>query len=113
MKQMLPTNGKFLIYTPRLSHHRNRAEVVGSAVAKVASRIEMEMEVARRAQLLSVYVYYRNGQDAEEIPIYCDWGKDWSENDVCHAIKSVMFALSFHPKHASLRAVRKELCALS
>lgn len=110
---MLSTNGKFLIYTPRFSTYRDRAKIVGSAVAKIAQMIKLEIEVARRTKLLSVYVYYRNSHNDEEIPVYCDWGKDWSEDDVSHAIKSVMFALSFHPKHSSLQAIRKELCTFS
>ncbi len=112
-KSMLSANGKFLIYTPPSSNLRDRVRVVGSAVVKIAQTIKMEIEVARRTKLLSVYVYYRHDHDDDEIPVYCDWGKDWSEDDVCHAIKSVMFALSFHPKHPSLRAVRKELCTFS
>lgn len=109
---MLSTNEKLLVYTPRFSTYYDRVKVVGSAVAKIAQRIKMEIEVASRTKLLSVYVYYRS-RDDEEIPVYSDWGKNWNEEDVSHAIKSVMFALSFHPKHSSLRAIRKELCAFS
>ncbi len=110
---MLSTNGKFLIYKPHFSSCRERARVVESAVVKIAQMTKTEIEVARRKKLLSVFVYYRNGQDDEEIPVYCDWGKDWSEKDVCHAIKSVMFALSFHPDHTSLQTIRKELYTFS
>lgn len=109
---MLSTSEKLLIYTPRFSTYYDRAKVVGSAVAKIAQKIKMETEVATKAKLLSVYVCYRS-RDDEEIPVYSDWGKDWNEEDVSHAIKSVMFALSFHPKHSSLRAIRRELCAFS
>jgi len=112
-KSMLSANGTLLIYTPHFHADHTRARIVGSAVSKIAHTIKMDIEVARRKKILSVYVYYRTETGDEKIPVYCDWGKDWSEEDVYHAIKSVMFTLSFHPKHSSLRVIRKDLCTFS
>ena len=84
-------------------------KVVGSAVAKVAGSLNLETELSRKRKLLSIYVYYR-GNEGDEIPVYCDWGKSWREEDVCRAIRSMLFVLSFHPAHSSLRPLRKGTC---
>jgi len=110
---MLSSNGRFLIYASRFSSQRERLRVVGSAVARVARTLKLGIDVAQKAKLLSIYVYYKNDRGGEEIPVYCDWGKDGGEEDIYHAVKSVMFALSFHPEHnLALQAIRKELCTL-
>ena len=106
---MYSDNGKFLIYTSRFSSQGNRLRVVGSAVAKVAKALSLSVEVASTKKILSVYVYYRN-ENGEEIPIYCDWGKNWGEEDVYKAIRNMMFVLSFHPEHSNLQGIRKEMC---
>lgn len=105
---MYTDNGKFLIYTSRFSSQGNRLRVVGSAVAKVAKTLSLGVEVSSTKKILSVYVYYQN-ENGEEIPVYCDWGKNWGEEDVYNAIKNMMFVLSFHPEHASLQGIRKEM----
>jgi hypothetical protein len=106
---MYTDNGKFLIYTSRFSSQGNRLRVVGAAVAKVAKALSLGVEVASTKKILSVYVYYRN-ENGEEIPIYCDWGKNWCEEDVYKAIRNMMFVLSFHPEHTNLQGIRKEMC---
>ena len=108
-RSMYADNGKFLIYTSRFSSQDNRLRVVGSAVAKVAKALSLGVEVASTKKILSVYVYYRN-ENGEEIPVYCDWGKNWGEEDVYKAIRNMMFVLSFHPEHSSLQGIRKEMC---
>lgn len=87
----------------------NRLRVVGAAVSKVANTLKLETEFSPRRKLLSIYVYYRS-EAGDEIPIYCDWGKSWSEKDVSRAIRSMMFVLSFHPNHSNLRSIREEMC---
>lgn len=106
---MYSANGKFLIYTSRFSSHGDRLRVVGSAVAKIARSLSLGVEVAHTKKILSVYVYYRN-ESGEEIPVYCDWGKNWGEEDVYKAIKNMMFVLSFHPEYSGLQDIRKEMC---
>jgi hypothetical protein len=106
---MYTDSGKFLIYTSQFSNQNNRLRVVGLAVAKVAKTLSLGVEVTSTKKILSVYVYYRNG-NGEEIPVYCDWGKNWSEEDVYNAIRNMMFVLSFHPEHSSLQGIQKEMC---
>jgi hypothetical protein len=106
---MYEANGKFLIYTSRFSSQGERLRVVGSAVAKVAHSLSLSVEVAPTRKILSVYVYYRN-EHGEEIPVYCDWGKNWGEEDVYKAIRNMMFVLSFHPEHSDLQDIRKDMC---
>ena len=105
---MLSINGKFLIYAPSPTDEK-RLQVIGSAVSKIAETLRLEIEIARKNKLLSTYVYYRGYYDKEEIPIYCDWGKNWDEKEIYDTIKSVMFALSFHPKHIILQPIRKQI----
>lgn len=105
---MLSTSGKFLIYTPNLSN-KKRLQVIGSAVSKIAETLRLEIEIAKKNKLLSTYVYYRGYYDKEEIPIYCDWGKNWNEEEIYDTIRSVMFALSFHPEHTTLQTIRKQI----
>jgi hypothetical protein len=102
---MLSNNGRFLVYAP---NRHKRLGVVKPAVAKAAQNLRMKLEVAHTKKLLPIYVYYRSRRDEEDIPIYCDWGKEGTEEDVYRAIRDMMFVLSFHPEHSELRGVRKE-----
>jgi len=105
---MLSTTGKLLVYTSNLTN-KERLQVIGSAVSKIAETLRLEIEIARKNKLLSTYVYYRDHHDKEEIPIYCDWGKNWNEKEIYDTIRSIMFALSFHPKHTALQTIRKQI----
>ena len=104
---MLSNNGKFRIYA---SNQHRRLKIVKPAVAKAAETLKLRIVVAQTKKLLPIYVYYRSECDEEEIPVYCDWGKSWKEEDVYRAIRSMMFVLSFHPRHSSLRTIRSEIC---
>jgi hypothetical protein len=105
---MLGNNGKFMIYASNRPSPE-RLKIVGSAVTKIASYLQLTTELSPRRKLLSIYVYYKSNA-GDEIPVYCDWGKDWKEEDVYHAITSMMFVLSFHPSHSSLRTIRRKVC---
>jgi hypothetical protein len=107
---MLSNNGKFRIYA---SNEHRRLKIVKPAVAKAAETLKLRIEVAQTKKILPIYVYYRSECDEEEIPVYCDWGKDGNEEDVYCAIKNMMFVLSFHPRHSALQTVRKEICVLT
>ena len=98
------SSGKFVIYTSRSSGRRKRLKTIGRAVVRVAERLGADIEVYQRKDVLSIFVYYKNGGE-EKIPVYCDWGKNWDEEDVYHAIRSVIYALSFHPKYEVLQTV--------
>lgn len=105
---MMENNGKFMIYASNMPRPE-RLRIVGSAVAKVASSLKLETEISPKKKLLSIYVYYKS-DSGDEIPVYCDWGKSWEEEDVYRAIRNMMFVLSFHPRHSRLRTIRKEVC---
>jgi len=105
---MLENNGKLMIYASNRPHGE-RLRIVGSAVAKVADTLQLETELSPKRKLLSIYVYYKGDLD-DEIPVYCDWGKSWKEEDVYRAIRNMMFVLSFHPQHSKLRMIRREVC---
>jgi hypothetical protein len=105
---VLESNGKFMIYASN-TPSTERLRVIGSAVTKVADSLNLETELSKKRKLLSIYVYYRSDA-GDEIPVYCDWGKSWKEEDVYKAIRNMMFVLSFHPSHSSLRTMRKEAC---
>ncbi len=105
---MLENNGRFMIYASN-TQSLNRLRIVESAVAKVANSLNLETELSPRRKLLSIYVYYKS-ETGDEIPVYCDWGKSWKEEEVCRAIRNMMFVLSFHPCHSSLQTIRKEVC---
>ncbi|MGB9135598.1 MAG: hypothetical protein WCC63_08495 [Candidatus Bathyarchaeia archaeon] len=105
---MLENNEKFMIYASNVPS-AERLRVIGSAVAKVADSLNLETELSKKRKLLSIYVYYRS-DEGDEIPVYCDWGKSWKEEDVYRAIRNMMFVLSFHPSYSSLRTLRKEVC---
>lgn len=105
---MLENSGKFMIYASNKPSPK-RLKIVGSAVAKVADSLKLKTEVSPKRKLLSIYVYYK-GDAGDEVPVYCDWGKNWKEKDVYRAIRNMMFVLSFHPHHSSLRSIRREIC---
>ena len=51
--------------------------------------------------------------DEEPIPLYCDEGKRSDLEEISSALRSMMFVLSFHPKHSVLRQMRGELLKVS
>jgi hypothetical protein len=60
-----------------------------------------------------IYVYYEEGGGEEPIPLYCDKGKMSGLEEISSALRSMMFVLSFHPKHSALRQMRKEIIKFS
>lgn len=103
---MLSHNGKFMVYTSPFSTQRERLKTVVSAVVRIAERLGANIEISQRDNILSIFVYYKNG-GKEKIPVYCDWGKKWNEKDVYHAIRSVVYALSLHPEYSFLQTIRE------
>ena len=105
----MDNSGKFLIYASN-KPSLERLRIVGSAVTKIANSLKLNAELSAKRKLLSIYVYYKSNS-GDEIPVYCDWGKRWKEEEVYRAIRNMMFVLSFHPHHSRLRTIRKEVCA--
>jgi len=86
---------------------------VSAAAEKIAKLLKLPMEVVSfREEFNPIYVYYKNG-DEEPIPIFCDKGGEFEEQDVYKVLRNMMFVLSFHPKHSALKQIRKELTLFS
>lgn len=81
-------------------------DVVGRAVSRVAERLGLEIEISKTSRVPSPYVFYLK-RDMEDVPVYCDFGKDWDEDRVYNSIWSVVYALSFLPEFSILQSVRR------
>jgi len=104
---MVSSNGTFLVCVPRVSgvRRRERFKTVGGAVVRMAELLGADIEVSQKRDLLSVWVYYKNGEK-EWNPVYFDWGKDWSENEVFSSIRSELFSLPSHHNSLVLQSPR-------
>jgi len=99
-------NGKLLIYAPP---NTDRLNPIRSAASKIAEPLEMQIQVVPTTQTFPAYVYYERDDDQERIPLYCDSQKTLGESEIYQSMRSILFALSFHPKHPALMTARKEL----
>jgi len=114
---MFATNnnsGKLIVYAPTRLQSRNRFDSVQQAVKETAEQLKLDFEVVQfERSTLSIYVYYEENAEGEPIPIYCDEGKISDLEEICNAMRNMMFVLSFHPKHSALAQVRDELTKVS
>jgi hypothetical protein len=79
----------------------------------MATSLNLSFEVITFGEEITpIYVYYKNG-DEEPIPLYCDKGGKVNIQDVCAALRNMMFVLSFHPKYMALRQIRREIMQFS
>jgi len=93
---------------------RKRLESVKTAAQDTAKRLNLDFKVVKLESAGSpIYVYYEENGDDDPIPLYCDEGKKSDLEEICSALRSMMFVLSFHPKHSALRHIRKEILKLS
>jgi len=106
-------DGKLLVYASSSTSHRNRLKSVSIAAEKMGRLLKLRVEVITlRENFTPIYVYYKNG-DEEPIPIYCDKDAKSSMQEIYTALRSMMFVLSFHPKHSALRRIREEIMHFS
>jgi len=106
-------NGKLLVYVSSFQFPRKRIESVRIAVERIARVLNLNVEVVTLMEKSNpIYVYYKNHND-EPIPIYCDRDGKSSMQEICTAIRNMMFVLSFHPKHGTLKRLRKEIMRFS
>jgi len=83
------------------------------AAEKMARHLKLSFEVRTfRKKFDPIYVYYTNG-DEEPVPIYCVGNKQSSIEEICTALRNMMFVLSFHPRNSALRQLRKEIIQFS
>lgn len=105
-------NGKLFVYASFASR-RKKLTPVKVAAEKIARHLRLSFEVKTfRKKFEPIYVYYKNG-DEEPIPIYCVGDEQSSIEEICTALRNMMFVLSFHPKNSTLRQVRKEIMQFS
>ena len=111
---MLEANrGKLLVYASSAAPYRKRLKSVSAAAEKTAKKLNLDIEiVALKDGTAPIYVYYKNGKE-EPIPLYCDKNQKPSVENICNALRSMMFVLSFHPKYSALRKLRKEIMRFS
>ncbi len=106
--------GKLMVYASTGVPGRERLESVRTAAKEMAKRLNLEFEMVRFERAQSpIYVYYEEFDGEEPIPLYCDEGKMSGLKEISSALKSMMFVLSFHPKHPALAQMRSELLKLS
>jgi hypothetical protein len=107
-------SGKLIVYASTGLQSRSRFESVQQAAKETAERLKLDFEIVRfKRSALPIYVYYEENTGGEPIPIYCDEGKISGLEEICSSMRSMMFVLSFHPKHPSLAQMRNELLRLS
>ncbi|MDH5481573.1 MAG: hypothetical protein OEY22_01645 [Candidatus Bathyarchaeota archaeon] len=106
-------NGKLLVYASAFASSESRMKSVSAATEKMAKILNLNVEVVTFTERLElIYVYYKNGEE-EPIPIYCNKGEKSSTQEVCAALRKMMFVMSFHPKHSALKRIRREIMRFS
>lgn len=113
MLQLKNQNGKLLVYTSSTKQTESRLQSISAAARRIAKLLELPLEVVTFTQEFAhIYVYYKNG-DEEPIPIYCDKGRKSDVQKTFKALRSMMFVLSFHPKHSALKPIQKGIIRFS
>jgi len=105
----MPNNGKLLIYIPQTADREERLNAIKSAASKIAEPLKLQIQIVQVTRTFPTYVYYKGQDEPENIPIYCDSQKTLREKEIYQTMKSLLFTLSFHPKHSNLLTARKEL----
>jgi len=107
------SNGKLLVYASNFRFRERRFKSVSIAAEKMAKLLRLNVEVITfKERFAPIYVYYKNGEE-QPIPIYCDKGEKANTQEICTALRNMMFVLSFHPKHSALRRMREEIMRFS
>lgn len=105
--------GKLMVYASSGIPCRKRLESVRTAAKETAKRLNLDFEIVRFDRATPIYVYYEESDGEEPIPLYCDEGKMSGLEEISGRLRSMMFVLSFHPKHSALKEMRSELLKLS
>ncbi|MCS7124058.1 MAG: hypothetical protein NZ932_01390 [Candidatus Bathyarchaeota archaeon] len=109
---MKPNHGKLLIYAPKRASRKGRLKVVRMAAEKTAKALNLDFEVVAFRGRTPIYVYYKNGAE-DPVPLYCDREGTKNQEEVCSALWSMMFVLSFHPKYSALKPIRRAFMRFS
>ena len=107
-------NRKLMVYASNVALGRKRLASVKTAAQETAKRLNLDFKIVKLDRDGSpIYVYYEETDGEEPIPLYCDEGKMSDLEGISSALRSMIFVLSFHPKHSALRQMRKEIIKLS
>ncbi len=105
--------GKLLVYESTGLPSKERLESVKTAAEQTAKRLNMDFGIVKFKKTgAPIYVYYECGE-GEPVPLYCDEGKMADFEEISSALRNMMFVLSFHPQHNTLRQMRSEIVKLS
>ena len=103
-----------MVYASSGSPQRKRLESVRTATQQTAKRLNLSFKMVKiNGTALPIYVYYEDDGADEPIPLYCDEGKRSGLEEISSTLRSMMYVLSFHPKHTALRRMRNEILKLS
>lgn len=106
--------GKLLVYASSFSSREKRLKPISGAAEKMAKLLKLNVEVVTfRKKFTPIYVYYKEGEEEEPIPIYCDNSERSDMQEIYKVLKNMIFVLSFHPKHSALRSIRDEVIRFS
>ena len=86
-------SNRFTVYFSKRPEIRRRLRLVAQAVIEVAKRLHAEIEFKMVERTLSIVVYY-SMKELGTFQVYCDWGKNWSIDEVYFSIMSIINALS-------------------
>ncbi len=107
-------SGKLMVYASTGAPCRKRLESVWNATQETAKLLNLDFKMVKLDRAGSpIYVYYEETGGEEPIPLYCDEGKMSDLEGISSALRSMMYVLSFHPKHSALKQIRKEILRLS
>lgn len=106
-------NGKLLVYASSFASRGKLLKSVSIAAEKTAELLKLDVEVITFSEEFApIYVYYRNG-DEDPIPIYCHKSGESDIQEIYKVLRNMMFVLSFHPKHSTLKQIRKDVIQFS
>jgi hypothetical protein len=110
---MIKNGSKLTLYTSNDIWHPKKAQSVRSATKKTAETLNLEFKEAHKSNAnLPIYVYFEDEHN-DAVPLYCDEGKNAELDEISSKIRSMMYVLSFHPKHATLAQIRSRLVKFS
>lgn len=102
---MTSSRRKFVMDIPRFSRPVGRVRAVGGAVARVAEMLGSDIEVSQGTGA-SIWVYYMNSI-RERFPVYVDYGKNLSEDEVFESIMGGLEELYVVPKRPILQVAQR------
>ncbi len=103
-----------MVYASNGFPFKKRLDSVRTAAEETARLLNLDFEEVKLERAgAPIYVYYEENGGDDPVPLYCDEGKPSDLEGISSALRSMMFVLSFHPKHSVLRQMRKEILKLS